>query len=135
MDMLYDVFVAVNTAQGSLTLSATLKLTVGHFFGNNFSKMNVKRSAHVLSGTMVCLSSSQYSTGKFDTVSNSEANGWAFLWQQLMNMKRSAQSGSMVCLIDQVCDYPHLYALPRIPLSTDRKAFFSRIRQLCVHMN
>ncbi len=38
MDMLYDLFVAINTAQGSTTLSATLKLTVGHFFGNNFSR-------------------------------------------------------------------------------------------------
>jgi hypothetical protein len=92
MDMLYDVFVAINTAQGSTTLSATLKLTVGHFFGNNFSKMNVRRSAQVLSGTMVRL-------------------------------------------IDQVCDEPALYDLPRIPLGTDRTAFFSRIRQLCLHMN
>jgi hypothetical protein len=92
MDMLYAVFVAINTVQGSTTLLATLKLTVGHFFCNNFSKMNVRRSAQVLSGTMVGL-------------------------------------------ISQVCHKPDAYALPRIPLSTDRIAFFSRIRQICVHMN
>jgi hypothetical protein len=52
MDMLRVVYRSILDNQGDVTLARSTKLTIDHFHGNNWSKMNVKRSAQILSGTM-----------------------------------------------------------------------------------
>jgi hypothetical protein len=55
-----------------------------------------------------------------------------------MNVGRVARvlSGTMVKMIDEVCNNPERYPMPETcPAGIDRVALFSKVRQLCRHMN
>ncbi len=54
ISMLHDVFITINDVQGGVSaLQYFRKLKERHFKGNNFDAMSVKRSAQVMSNTMV----------------------------------------------------------------------------------
>jgi len=77
---------------GDTALQYFRKLSERHFKGNNYDAMDVKRSAQVMSNTMVKA-------------------------------------------IDRVCDLPGEYPMEKCPPGFDRTAMYSKVRQLCKHMN
>jgi hypothetical protein len=55
-----------------------------------------------------------------------------------MNVECAAQvlSGTMVQMIDEVCSNPKRHPMPeKCPSGTDRIRLFSKVHQLCQHMN
>lgn len=54
-----------------------------------------------------------------------------------MNMKHSAQvmSNTMVKAIDKVCENLDEYPMEKCPPGIDRVALYSKVHQLCKHMN